>query len=222
VLSVRLRCTDTDYPFGIFCPSCCLFFFDVRIMITPLISFGHCAVCSSSMYGYWLPLWYLLAIVLSVLLRCTDTDYSFGIFWPLCCLFFFDIRILITPLVSFGHCVVCSSSIYGYWLPLWYLHTLLTSLSGFNLVSLVVITIDLYKVVVLMCYFCPVHFIYNCSEETVTLTSGICSYWYCHHVDPCGHVVFHYLLCATKSRMGASNRSGEMRSLTIIEMLFPV
>jgi len=25
---------------------------------------------------------------------------------------------------SFGHCVVCSS-IYGFWLPLWYLQTLL-------------------------------------------------------------------------------------------------
>ena len=41
----------------------------------------------------------------------------FFFFWPLCCLFFFDIRILTTPLVSFGHCVVCSSSIYGFWLP---------------------------------------------------------------------------------------------------------
>ena len=27
---------------------------------------------------------------------------------------------------SFDHCVVCSSSIYGFWLPLWYLQTLLT------------------------------------------------------------------------------------------------
>jgi hypothetical protein len=26
---------------------------------------------------------------------------------------------------SFGHCVVCSSLIYGFWLPLWYLQTLL-------------------------------------------------------------------------------------------------
>ena len=26
---------------------------------------------------------------------------------------------------SFGHCVVCSSSIYGFWLPLWYYQTLL-------------------------------------------------------------------------------------------------
>jgi hypothetical protein len=107
-----------------FLPLCCLFFFVIRILITPLVSFGHCVVCSSSIYGFWLPLWYLLAIVLSVLLRYTDSDYPFGIFWPLCCLFFFDIWILITPLVSFGHCVVCSSSIYGFWLPLWYLLTI--------------------------------------------------------------------------------------------------
>jgi hypothetical protein len=37
------------------------------------------------------------------------SDYPCGIFWPLCCLFFFDIRILITPVVSFGHCFVSSS-----------------------------------------------------------------------------------------------------------------
>ena len=124
VLSVLLRYTDSDYPFGIFWPLCCLSFFDIRILITPLVSFGHCVVSPSSIYGFWLPLWYLLAIVLSVLLRYTDSDYPFGIFWSLCCLSFFDIRILITPLVSFGHCVVCSS-IYGFWLPLWYLQTLL-------------------------------------------------------------------------------------------------
>jgi hypothetical protein len=29
---------------------------------------------------------------------------------------------------SFGHCVVCSSSIYGFWLPLWYLQTLLNTM----------------------------------------------------------------------------------------------
>ena len=67
-----------------------------------------------------------LAIVLSVLLRFTDSDYTFGIFWPLCCLSFFDLRILITPLVSFGYCVVCPSSTYGFWLHLWYLQALLT------------------------------------------------------------------------------------------------
>jgi hypothetical protein len=106
----------------------------------PLVSFGHCVVCSSSIYGIRLPfgifwplcclfffylrhlitLWYLLATVLSVLLLFTASDYPFGIFWPLCCLFFY-LRHPITPLVSFGHCVVCSSSIYGIRLPLWYL-----------------------------------------------------------------------------------------------------
>ena len=83
-------------------------------------SFGHCVVCSSSIYGFWFPLWYLLAIVLSVLLRYTVSDFPlvsfghcvvcsssiyvsdfpFGIFWPLCCLFSLDIRFLISPLVS--------------------------------------------------------------------------------------------------------------------------
>ena len=29
-------------------------------------------------------------------------------------------------LFSFGHCVVCTSSIYGFWLPVWYLHTPIT------------------------------------------------------------------------------------------------
>jgi hypothetical protein len=100
VLSVLLRYTESDYPFGIFWSLCCLFFFDIRNPITPLVSFGHCVVCSSSIYGIRLPLWYLLAIVLSVLLRYTESDYPCGIFWPLCCLFFFDIRIPITPLVS--------------------------------------------------------------------------------------------------------------------------
>jgi hypothetical protein len=45
-----------------------------------LVSFVHCVVCSSSIYGFWLPLWYLLSIVLSVLPRYTDSDYFFGIF----------------------------------------------------------------------------------------------------------------------------------------------
>ena len=79
-----------------FCPLCCLFFFDIQILITPLVSsdlfctfsFVHCVVCSSSIYRFWLPLWYLqtyfvlflLSIVLSFLLRYTDSDYPFGVF----------------------------------------------------------------------------------------------------------------------------------------------
>ena len=127
VLSVLLRFTDSHYPFGIFCPLCCLFFLDLRILITRLVSFVHCVVCSSQIYGFSLPLWYLLAIVMSVLLRLTDSHYPFGIFWPLCCLFFLDLRILINPLVSFVHCVICSSQIYGFSLPLWYLLAIVIS-----------------------------------------------------------------------------------------------
>jgi hypothetical protein len=110
-----------------------------------LLSFGHCIVCLSSIYAFWLPLliyafwlplliyafwlpvliysfWlplcYLLAIVLSVFLRFTPSDCPFAIFWPLYCLSFFDLRLLIAPLLSFGHCIVCLSTIYAFWLPL--------------------------------------------------------------------------------------------------------
>ena len=115
-------------------------FFDLHILAISLVSVGHCVVCllrftyagylfgicwllccvSSSIYMFWLSLWYLLAIGLSV---------------------FFDLRILAISFVSFGHCVVCllrfkvswyifgiccplcclSSSLYGFWLSLWYM-----------------------------------------------------------------------------------------------------
>jgi hypothetical protein len=42
------------------------------------------------------------------------------------CVCFVD-RCLFFCTFSFGHCVVCSSAIYGFWLPLWYLQTLLSS-----------------------------------------------------------------------------------------------
>jgi predicted nucleic acid-binding Zn ribbon protein len=93
-----------------------------------LVSFGHCVVCSSLIYRFWLPLWYLLTITSSAFLRYTDSDYSFGILWPLCRQFIFDIQILITPLISCGHCVVCYSSIYRFDYPfgiLWPLFRLL-------------------------------------------------------------------------------------------------
>ena len=111
VLSVLLWYTDSDYPFGIFWPLLCLFFYNIRTLITPLVYFGHCIVCSSMIYAFWLHPWYLLAIVLSVLLWYTDSDY---------------------PFVSFGHCFVCCSMINGFWLPLWYLQTLLNSIFGFT------------------------------------------------------------------------------------------
>jgi hypothetical protein len=60
-------------------------------------SFDHCVVCSSSMYGFWLLLWYLQTFLVTrslVLYVC------------------FVHRCLSFCTFSFGHCVVCSSSIY--------------------------------------------------------------------------------------------------------------
>ena len=112
VLSVLLWFTASGYPFGILWPLCCMSLFDLRPLVTPLVSYDHCVVCASLIYGLWLPLWYL---------RFTASGYPFGILWPLCCMSLFDLRPLVTPLVSYDHCVVCASLIYGLWLPLWYL-----------------------------------------------------------------------------------------------------
>ena len=120
VLSVILRCIASDYSFDILCTLYCLSFFDVWLLITPLISCAHCIVCHSSMYGFWLLLWYLVNIVLSVILRCIASDYSFDILWTLYCLSFFDVWLLITPSISCAHCIVCHSSMYGFWLLFWY------------------------------------------------------------------------------------------------------
>jgi hypothetical protein len=121
-------------------------FLALRLVITPLVSCGHCTLCllsltasdylfgilwlfyslSSYPYGLWLPLWYLVVIVLSV---------------------FLALRLVITPLVSCGHCTLCllsltasdylfgilwlfyslSSYPYGLWLPLWYLVVIVLS-----------------------------------------------------------------------------------------------
>ena len=206
--------TDSDCPFSIFCLLCCLIyrfwlplwyllvivFSDIQILIAPLVSFGHCVVSYTDsdcpfgifwslcclIYGFWLPLWYLLVIVLSNIRimiaplvsfgHCvfwyTDSDCPFGIFWSLCCLiygFWFplwyllvivlsdiqfpiaplvylvivlsDIQFLIAPLVSFGHCVVWYTDsdcpfgvfwslcclIYRFWFPLLYLLVIVLS-----------------------------------------------------------------------------------------------
>ena len=121
ILSFPPRFTTSDYPFGIFWPLYCLYFLDLRLLITSLVSCGHCIVCPSSIYDFWLLFWYLVAIVLSVLPRFTTSDYPFCILWPLYCLSLLDLRLLITLLVSYGRCIVCPSSIYDFWLPLWYL-----------------------------------------------------------------------------------------------------
>jgi hypothetical protein len=63
---------------------------------------------------------FLLAIMLSVLHRLTDSDYPFGIFKLF--LSFIELRSLIIILVSSNSC--CPLLNYGHWLSLWYLQTL--------------------------------------------------------------------------------------------------
>jgi hypothetical protein len=66
----------------------------------------------------------------------------------LCVLCFVD-RCLSFCTFSFGHCVVCSYSIYGFWLllPLWYLQTLFSwvRIHIFKLFSSHVITMQIYS-----------------------------------------------------------------------------
>jgi hypothetical protein len=106
VYSVLPRFTFSDNPFGILWPLYFLSFLDLRFLITHLVSCGHCIVCPSSIYDFWFPLWYLVAIVLSVLPRFTTSDYPFGILRPLYCLSFLNLRFLNTPLVSCGLYIV--------------------------------------------------------------------------------------------------------------------
>ena len=84
-------------------------------------------------FFFW-PLCYLsfclLAIVLSVLLSFGHCVICPSVFWPLCYLSFCLLAIVLSVLLSFGHCVVCLSSIYGVWLPLWYIQTLLNNIAS--------------------------------------------------------------------------------------------
>jgi hypothetical protein len=85
-------------------------FLALRLLITSLIYRGHCTLCllsltasdypfgilwslyclSSYPYGLWLPLWYLVVIVLSV---------------------FLSLRLVITSLIYRGHCPLCLLSL---------------------------------------------------------------------------------------------------------------
>ena len=106
----------------------CYLSLHLQLLITPLVSFGHCVICPCS-YSFWLPLCYLLVIVLSVP-PFTAFDFPFGIFWSLCYPYL-HLQLLIAPLVSFGYCVIRSSS-YGFWLPLWYLLVIVLSVPPFT------------------------------------------------------------------------------------------
>jgi hypothetical protein len=101
----------------------CLSFFDLRLLVTPLVSCGHCIVCYSSDYGFWLPLWYLVDIVLSVILRITVSGYPFGIFKLLTIILSFLLRITASgypfDILWTLYCLLLFEL--RFWLPLWYL-----------------------------------------------------------------------------------------------------
>jgi hypothetical protein len=137
--------TASDWPFDIFW-SLWYLSFHLQLLIAPLVSFGHCVIrpsiysfwlplwyllviVFSDLYSFWLPLWYLLIIVLSVP-PVTASDCPFDIFWSLCYPFL-HLQLLIAPLVSFGHCVICPS-IYSFWLLLWYLLVIVLSVPPFT------------------------------------------------------------------------------------------
>jgi hypothetical protein len=96
-----------------------------------LFPFGYCVFCLSSIYGFWLSLWYLLITSL------VSSDYLFGIFWL--SLWYLLIISLVSSDYLFGIfllslwylliiSLVSSDYLFGiFWLPLWYLQTVLAS-----------------------------------------------------------------------------------------------
>ena len=127
LLSVCRRLKASDYHFGIFKPFYCLSVVDWRLLITTLVYSSLSIVCLSSNEGFWLPLWYIQAFLLSLCRRMKASDYHFGIFKPFYCLSVVDWRLLITTLVYSSLSIVCLSSIEGFWLPLWYIQAFLLS-----------------------------------------------------------------------------------------------
>jgi hypothetical protein len=90
-----------------FWPLYCLFFFELQLLITLLVtvlsvllwvtapyhSFGHCIVCSSLSYTPYYSFGHYIV--------CSSLSYSsLLLFWSLYCLFFFELQLLITLLVT--------------------------------------------------------------------------------------------------------------------------
>ena len=116
-LSILLRYTAYNYLLFVLSHLRCLYFFSIRLMITCCLSFHIYVVCPSSVYGLWLPVVCPFTFTLSVLLQYTAYDYLLFVLSHLRCLYFFSIRLMITCCLSFHIYVVCTSSVYGLWLP---------------------------------------------------------------------------------------------------------
>ena len=117
-------------PF-LFWPLYCLFFFDVRILITPFVS---------SNSSYYIISCFISCHIKRYVYRCVFYMFIFVLFiiftyycqkkllhWlPASASIDIVIMLIIvitwrSVIYSFGHCVVCSSLVYRIWLPPWYL-----------------------------------------------------------------------------------------------------
>ena len=55
--------------------------------------------------------------------------------WTMLLHLLISVSCFVDPFVFFGHCIVCCSVIYGIWLPLWCLQTLLKSINIWNMLN---------------------------------------------------------------------------------------
>jgi len=111
--------------FFFFWPLCCLFFFDIRILITPLVS-------SNSSYTILTRVTQPVPLVEKELHTLHEHMSSPTVFSGIPAQFFFFsvwfCRSLSYCHFYFSHCIVCSSSYYGFSLPVWYLQIFLNYL----------------------------------------------------------------------------------------------
>jgi hypothetical protein len=114
VLSV-LWYTDSVYPLGIFWPLCCLFFYDLQILITPLVSNQNLYIIEEQTTQWpkktqrgWSESVYHRRTDNTIAKRYQGSNQNLDI-------------------IEEHHCVVCSSMIYRFWLPTWYLLAIVLS-----------------------------------------------------------------------------------------------
>jgi hypothetical protein len=80
----RDRVTRTPLKTGVFYLVFCVVFYRSLFVVLHLFLFGHCVVCPSLIYGFWLPLWYLkLYLVFCVVFCRSLLAILFFFFWPL-------------------------------------------------------------------------------------------------------------------------------------------
>ena len=103
----------------------CVCFVD-RYLSICTFSFGRCVICSSSIYIFWLPLWYLQTLPINSyhyinsthnytkIVVCPFVLFLLAIVLSVCSSSIYGIWLLLWYLLTSGHCVVCSSSIYGF------------------------------------------------------------------------------------------------------------